>query len=70
MSDPKSRTELALFKRRQAYQKRASPGYPLWASKREREAARLIPVGKSTCWVGLKSGRYSQPVKLGPRTTA
>jgi len=29
----------------------------------------VIPVGKSTWWAGVKSGRYPQPVKLGPRTT-
>jgi prophage regulatory protein len=30
----------------------------------------LIPVGKSTWWEGVKSGRFPKPVKLGPRTTA
>jgi predicted DNA-binding transcriptional regulator AlpA len=30
----------------------------------------VIPVSKSTWWAGVKSGRYPQPVKLGPRTTA
>lgn len=30
----------------------------------------LIPVGKSTWWAGVKSGRYPKPVKLSPRTTA
>ena len=30
----------------------------------------LIPVGKSSWWRGCKSGRYPNPVKLGPRTTA
>jgi predicted DNA-binding transcriptional regulator AlpA len=29
-----------------------------------------IPVGKSTWWAGVKSGRFPKPVKLGPRTTA
>ena len=29
-----------------------------------------IPVGKSTWWEGVKSGRYPKPVKLGPRITA
>lgn len=29
----------------------------------------LIPVSKSTWWAGVKSGRFPQPVKLGPRTT-
>ena len=31
----------------------------------------LIPVGKSTWWAGVKSGRYPKPVKtLGRRITA
>ncbi|HAU0604185.1 TPA: AlpA family phage regulatory protein [Legionella pneumophila] len=30
----------------------------------------LIPISKSTWWAGVKSGRFPQPVKLGPRTTA
>jgi len=30
----------------------------------------VIPVSKSTWWNGCKSGKYPQPVKLGPRTTA
>ncbi|KRS12064.1 helix-turn-helix transcriptional regulator [Roseovarius indicus] len=28
-----------------------------------------IPVGKSTWWEGVKSGRFPQPIKLGPRIT-
>lgn len=31
----------------------------------------IIPVGKSTWWAGVKTGRYPQPVKtLGVRITA
>lgn len=30
----------------------------------------LIPVSKSTWWGGIKTGRFPQPVKLGPRVTA
>lgn len=30
----------------------------------------VIPVGKSTWWAGVKSGRFPKPVKLGPRITA
>jgi prophage regulatory protein len=30
----------------------------------------VIPVGKSTWWEGVKSGRFPRPVKLGPRITA
>lgn len=30
----------------------------------------LIPIGKSTWWAGVKSGRFPKPVKLGPNITA
>ena len=30
----------------------------------------LIPISNSSWWAGIKSGKYPQPVKLGPRTTA
>jgi len=30
----------------------------------------IIPVGKSTWWAGVKSGRYPRAVRLGARTTA
>lgn len=29
-----------------------------------------IPVGKSTWWEGVNSGRFPKPVKIGPRITA
>jgi hypothetical protein len=29
----------------------------------------IIPVSKSTWWAGVKTGRFPQPVKLGPMTT-
>ncbi len=29
----------------------------------------IIPIGRSSWWAGVKSGRYPKPVKLGPRTT-
>jgi predicted DNA-binding transcriptional regulator AlpA len=28
-----------------------------------------IPVSASTWWNGVKSGRFPQPIKIGPRTT-
>lgn len=31
---------------------------------------KIIPVGKTTWWAGVKSGRFPQPVKLGVRVTA
>lgn len=30
----------------------------------------VIPVSRSAWWAGVRSGRYPQSVKLGPRTTA
>ncbi len=30
----------------------------------------IIPVGKSTWWDGVQSGRFPKPVKLGKRITA
>lgn len=30
----------------------------------------VYPVGKSSWWEGVKSGKYPKPVKLGPNTTA
>ena len=29
----------------------------------------LIPVGKSSWWEGIKTGRFPEPIKLGPRIT-
>jgi prophage regulatory protein len=29
----------------------------------------IVPVSRSSWWQGVKTGRYPQPVKLGPRTT-
>ena len=31
---------------------------------------KIIPVGKTTWWAGVKSGRFPKPVKLGSRITA
>jgi prophage regulatory protein len=30
----------------------------------------VIPVGRSSWWAGVKSGKYPQPIKLGENTTA
>lgn len=30
----------------------------------------IFPVSRSTWWEGVKTGRFPQPVKLGPRVTA
>lgn len=34
------------------------------------QVLQFIPVGKSTWWSGVKSGRFPRAVKLGPKTTA
>jgi predicted DNA-binding transcriptional regulator AlpA len=31
---------------------------------------KVIPVGRTTWWAGVKSGRFPKPVKLGSRITA
>ena len=30
----------------------------------------LLPIGRSSWWAGVKSGRYPRGHKLGPKTTA
>lgn len=37
---------------------------------RLKQVLEIIPVSKSTWWEGVKDGRFPQPVKLGPNTTA
>ena len=34
-----------------------------------RKIPAIIPISKSSWWAGVKSGKYPQPIKLGPRTT-
>ena len=34
------------------------------------QVLQVIPVGKSTWWAGIQSGRFPKGCKLGPRTTA
>lgn len=34
------------------------------------EVLRYVPVGKSTWWEGVRTGRYPAPVRLGSRVTA
>ncbi len=29
----------------------------------------IIPVSRAAWWLGVKTGKYPQPVKLGPNTT-
>lgn len=39
-------------------------------TKTEPPVPAIIPISKSAWWDGVKKGRYPQPIKLGPRTTA
>ncbi|MDY6905589.1 MAG: hypothetical protein SWH61_12995 [Thermodesulfobacteriota bacterium] len=36
---------------------------------RLRDVLKVIPVASSAWWAGVKTGRFPQPVKLGPRKT-
>ncbi len=36
---------------------------------RLRQVLNVIPVSKSSWWAGVKSGKYPEPIKLGPKTT-
>lgn len=29
----------------------------------------IVPIGKSSWWLGVRSGKYPKPLKLGPKTT-
>lgn len=29
-----------------------------------------LPISRSSWWAGVKAGRFPQPLKIGPRTTA
>ncbi len=39
-------------------------------AKAEPPVPGIFPIGKSTWWAGIKSGRYPKPIKLGPRISA
>lgn len=34
------------------------------------QVLQLIPISQSTWYSGIKTGRFPQPVKIGPRTSA
>lgn len=37
---------------------------------RLKDVLKIIPVGRSTWWAGIRDGKYPPPVKLGPKTSA
>jgi prophage regulatory protein len=47
-----------------------SNSIPLTGFVRLPQILSVIPVGRSSWWAGVKSGKYPQPVKLGENTTA
>lgn len=47
-----------------------TPTLPKTGFLRLPQVLSLFPIGKSTWWEGVKNGRFPQPVKLGPHTTA
>jgi prophage regulatory protein len=50
-----------------------STGYVrLWdiIGDKKRGIPGVLPIGRTTFLVGVKTGKYPKPVKLGPKTTA
>ncbi len=45
-------------------------GLPAQGFVRLPQILAVFPVGRSSWWAGVKSGRYPAAIKLGPRTTA
>jgi len=46
-----------------------SPHLPETGFIRLNQILQFIPVGKSTWFEGMKSGRFPQGIKIGPKTT-
>lgn len=46
------------------------PTLPETGFLRVPEILKFIPIGKSTWWAGVKSGKYPKQVKLGKQTAA
>tara|TARA_R110002167_G_scaffold103839_1_gene268248 strand:- start:4204 stop:4422 length:219 start_codon:yes stop_codon:yes gene_type:complete len=51
-----------------AYQQ--SPTLPETGFLRLPQVLQLIPIGRSSWWAGIASGKYPKGVRLAPRTTA
>ena len=37
---------------------------------RQSQLLKIFPIGKTTLWAGVKTGRFPKPIKLGGRITA
>lgn len=44
-------------------------GLPETGFVRLPQILQVIPIGKSTWWAGVSSGRFPKSIKIGPRTT-
>lgn len=51
-------------------QQQPAPSIPHTGFLRLDQVLQLIPISQSSWYSGIKNGRFPQPVKLGPRTTA
>lgn len=51
-------------------QQQSAPPIPHTGFLRLDQVLKLIPISESSWYSGIKNGRFPQPVKLGPRTTA
>lgn len=46
-----------------------APPAPINGFLRLKDVLKIIPVGKSTWWRGVKIGQYPQPYKIGEKIT-
>lgn len=42
---------------------------PVKCLLRLREVLNRVPISRSSWWEGCRTGRFPQPIKIGPRTT-
>lgn len=42
---------------------------PIKRLLRLREVLNRVPISRSSWWEGCRTGRFPQPIKIGPRTT-
>jgi Predicted transcriptional regulator len=50
--------------------KQQMPTLPHTGFLRLDQVLKFIPISESSWYSGIKDGRFPQPIKLGPRTTA
>lgn len=47
-----------------------NPSLPETGFLRIKQVLSFIPIGRSSWWAGVRSGRYPKPVRLSEKTTA